>query len=156
MKKLLLLLLVITVCLRLAAQPQNLLSGKYPIEKLKTIIIPQAQWTPFPKISNREEWSKADEPMMKAFLQKATTYINYDWPSIPATKSLLIERTGDREEYQSVSFKKREVLGTLLLAEVYENKAASLIQSSTAFGIFAKNLFGEFRHIFPNQKLTQV
>ena len=91
MKKLLLLLVVIPVYLRLAAQPQNLLSGKYPVEKLKTIIIPQAQWTPFPTISNRAEWSKADELMMKAFLQKATTYINYDWPSIPATKSLLIE-----------------------------------------------------------------
>jgi len=122
MKKNISLLFAIILCLRLPAQNQNLLSGKYSLEKLKTIIIPLANWKPFPLITNRGEWAKADESMMKAYLKKADTYINYEWPSIPATKSLLIERTGDREEYQSLSFKKREVLGTLLLAELYENK----------------------------------
>jgi hypothetical protein len=60
--------------------------------------------------------------MMKGFVQQAEKYLGYKWPSIPATASLLIERTGDRDEYQSLSFEKREALGTLLLAEVYENK----------------------------------
>lgn len=122
MKKIGILLFVIASFLQLTAQNQNLLSGKYSIEKLQSIIIPQAKWIPFPKLADRKRWSKADEAMMKAFLQKAETYVNYEWPSIPATKSLLIERTGDRDEYQNISFKKREVLGTLLLAEIYENK----------------------------------
>lgn len=122
MKKIGILLFVIASFLQLTAQNQNLLSGKYSIEKLQSIIIPQAKWIPFPKLADRKGWSKADEAMMKAFLQKAETYVNYEWPSIPATKSLLIERTGDRDEYQNISFKKREVLGTLLLAEIYENK----------------------------------
>jgi len=122
MKKNIFLLIVIAIFLQLPAQDQNLMSGKYSAEQLKAIIIPQAKWMPFPAISNRSEWAKADASMMKAFLQKAETYINYEWPSIPATKSLLIERTGDRDEYQTVSFNKRIVLGTLLLAEVYENK----------------------------------
>ena len=122
MKKIGILLFAIASCLQSNAQNQNLLSGKYSIEKLQSIIVPQATWTPFPKLADRKGWAKADEAMMKAFLQKAETYGNYEWPSIPATKSLLIERTGDREEYQNISFKKREVLGTLLLAEIYENK----------------------------------
>lgn len=122
MKKIGLLFIVIASCLQSTAQNKNLLSGKYSIEKLQSIIVPQATWTPFPKLADRKGWSKADETMMKAFLQKAETYGNYVWPSIPATKSLLIERTGDREEFQNISFKKREVMGTLLLAEIYENK----------------------------------
>jgi len=122
MKKIGILLLVIVLFLQSTAQNKNLISGKYSIEKLQSIIVPQATWTPFPKLADRKGWAKADEAMMKAFLQKAETYGNYEWPSIPATKSLLIERTGDREEYQNISFKKREVLGTLLLAEIYENK----------------------------------
>jgi hypothetical protein len=85
-------------------------------------LIPQAQWTPFPRTSDRTGWAKADKDMMEAILKKAEGYISYSWPSIPATKSLLIERTGDRNEYQNVSFEKRNVLGLLLLAEVYENK----------------------------------
>lgn len=110
------------LCSHLLTAQQNLLSGKYPAGQLKTLLISQAQWTPFPKISDRAGWSKADDAMMKTILGKAVSYINYNWPSIPATKSLLIERTGDRNEYQSISYEKRSVLGVLLLAEVYENK----------------------------------
>jgi hypothetical protein len=122
MKKAPVLSLMFLICMYAGAQNQNLLSGKYSKDQLKTVLIPTSQWTPFPKTSDRAGWAKADEGMMKANLKLAESYIGYTWPSIPATKSLLIERTGDRNEYQSVSFEKRNVLGTLLLAEVYENK----------------------------------
>ncbi|RIV19458.1 heparinase [Fibrisoma montanum] len=104
------------------AQQPDLLSGKFSSADLKTVLIPQAKWTPFPKRDDRAGWAKADAAMMNAYLKKAESYLNYEWPYIPATKSLLIERTGDRDQYQAVSFQKREVLGTLLLAEIYENK----------------------------------
>jgi len=122
MKKITLLLFVLIAGLQLSAQDQNLLSGRYSADSLKMLLIPPDQWTPFPKINDRDGWAKADGPMMKALVKRAESYINYDWPSIPATTSLLIQRTGNRSEYESISFKKREVLGTLVLAEVYENK----------------------------------
>lgn len=105
-----------------ASGQQNLLSGKFNKEELSRVLIPKDQWTPFPQINDRAGWSKADQEMLKAFVNKAEGYLDYKWPYIPATKSLLIERTGDRDEYQSVSFNKRVVLGTLVLAEIAENK----------------------------------
>ncbi|MGV3638983.1 MAG: heparinase II/III domain-containing protein [Adhaeribacter sp.] len=122
MKKILLLLCLLLAATQLPAQTQNLLSGKYSREVLATKLISQATWTPFPKRGDRAGWGKADQQMLQANLKKAEGYLSYEWPHIPATKSLLIVRTGDRDEYQDMSFKKREVLGTLLLAEVYENK----------------------------------
>ena len=107
---------------------QNLLSGKFSKGELARVLISKEKWVPFPKIEDRAGWAKADQEMMKAYIKKAETYLNYEWPSVPATKSLLIERTGDREEYQNISFKKREVLGTLLLAEIAENKGRFLDQ----------------------------
>src|SRR4051812_16991996 len=104
------------------AQEQNLLSGKYTNDQLKTLLVPQSQWTPFPKIADRAGWAKADQTMLKSFFDKGLTYINYEWPSIPATTSLLIERTGDRATFDAINSRKREVLGTLVLAEIYENK----------------------------------
>jgi hypothetical protein len=98
------------------------MSGKYSRQQLSEILVPQQEWQPFPKLMDREGWSKADQAMMAGYLEKANTLLDYEWPSIPATKSLLIERTGDRDEFQLISFKKREVLGTLLLAEIYENE----------------------------------
>jgi len=122
MKKLTLILLSLLFFLNLSAQTQNLLSGKFSNDKLSEILIAPDKWVPFPKIYDRAGWAKADQKMMKAFVKKAETYLNYEWPGISATKSLLIERTGDRDEYQSISFEKRQVLGTLLLAEISENK----------------------------------
>lgn len=122
MKKIIMLLSLISLCVQVRAQKKNLLSGQYAAGNLKTVLIPQATWEPFPKLTNRSEWAKADEKMMKAYLNQAEALISYNWPSIPATKSLLIERTGDRNEFQAISFEKRQVLGTLLLAEIYENK----------------------------------
>lgn len=121
MKKIISLVILIN-CFYVNTISQNLLSGKYPKDQLQKVLIPASQWIPFPKTSDRAGWAKADVGMMKSNLQQAETYLAYTWPTIPATKSLLIERTGDRNEYQSVSFEKRNVLGTLLLAEIYENK----------------------------------
>ena len=113
-------------CFELSAQQQNILSGKYTRDQWKDILVTQAEWLPFPKPDDRAGWSKADQDMLNSVLKKAESYLNYQWPYIPATKSLLIERTGDRDEYQTVSFEKRNILGLLLLAEVYENKGRFL------------------------------
>jgi hypothetical protein len=122
MKKIFLFYLMFIAANSLPAQKQDLLSGKYTYEGLNKILIPQSKWRPFPKPEDREAWSRADPTMMKAILAKADSFIGYEWPYIPATKSLLIERTGDRQEYEDMSFKKREVLGTMLIAEIFENK----------------------------------
>src|SRR2546423_1326757 len=122
MKKTLWLIILLSPFLHLDAQKKNLLSGKFSKEEFKNILIRQDKWEPFPKLADRSGWAKADQEMLKANLKEAEQYINYNWPSIPATKSLLIERTGNRSDYEAISFEKRGVLGSLLLAEIYENK----------------------------------
>ncbi|MEO6316571.1 MAG: hypothetical protein ABIU63_07735 [Chitinophagaceae bacterium] len=122
MKKIGSVVLILAVCLQAPAQTANLLSGRYDENKLKEIVIPYSRWTPFPKINDRAGWAKASKPMMEGYLKEAEGYLHYSWPSIPATTSLLIERTGDRNQFQAISFPKRQVLGTLVMAEVYENK----------------------------------
>ncbi|MDR1172168.1 MAG: heparinase II/III-family protein [Bacteroidales bacterium] len=112
----------------LFAQDQNLISGKYSLQELQSILVTQAEWTPFPRLDDRENWSKADRKIMQSYIKAAESYMDYDWPTIPATYSLLIVRTGDRDEYQRVSFRKRSVLGTMILAEIAENKGRFIDQ----------------------------
>lgn len=139
----------------LHAQHQNLLSGKYPDKELAKLLIPRSQWTPFPAIDDRAAWAKADQETMRAVVQKAESYLNYQWPYIPATKSLLIERTGDREEYQRISFQKRAVLGTLLLAEVYENKGRFLDQViDGVWSICEESFWGVPAHLPKTKELS--
>ena len=117
-----------SICFSALAQDQNLMSGKYPAAELQKILIPYAEWTPFPRLNDRAGWAKADQAMMEAYIKTGETYLNYDWPTVPATLSLLIVRTGNRSEYESISFRKRAVLGTLILAEIAENKGRFIDQ----------------------------
>ena len=86
------------------SQSTNLLSGKYSLTELKNILIPLDQWKPFPSIRDREGWSAADQDMMRGYLKEAEGYLHYSWPSIPATASLLIERTGDRQTHERFEY----------------------------------------------------
>jgi len=128
MKKVIFLCLVFCLYAQSNAQTKNLLSGKYSEEQLSKILVPRSDWIPFPKINDREAWTKADQDMLKSYLAKAEEYLVYEWPSLPATKSLLFVRTGNRTEYETISFTKRQVLGTLVLAEIYENKGRFIDQ----------------------------
>jgi hypothetical protein len=106
----------------LSSQYQNLLSSKYTAEELQRIIISRDEWTPFPRISDREGWAKADAETLQAYVKTAEKYLDYKWPVIPATLSLLYVRAGNRSQYEAIHFEKRSVLGTLILAETAENK----------------------------------
>ena len=53
------------------AQDQYLLSSKYSFEDLQKILIPQAQWTPFPRLADREGWSKAHSEMLQSCVKQA-------------------------------------------------------------------------------------
>jgi len=107
---------------------QNLFSSKYSVDELGKKLIPIQNWKPFPIITDREGWAKADQQTMKSIFGEAEKMLSYEWPSLSATTTLLFVRTGDRNEYQNILFKKRSVLATLVLAEVYENKGRFLDQ----------------------------
>jgi hypothetical protein len=117
-----LLLLFCTVWLTVSAQDRNLLSGKYSVSELQDLLIPLSRWEPFPRIDDRQAWEKADRETLQTCIRYAENHLDYDWPTVPATLSLLIARTGNRSEYQAVSYRKRIVLANMILAEIAENE----------------------------------
>ena len=112
---------LLTACVRQEGE-QNLLSSKYTLPELQNVLIPQSQWVPFPRIDDRKGWERADHTMLDGYVKSAETYLDYEWPTIPATVSLLIVRTGNRNRYEAVSFQRRTALAALLLGEIAENK----------------------------------
>ena len=65
----------LSLLLSVPLKSQNLMSGKYSREQLSELLIPQQEWQPFPKIMDREGWSKADKEMMEGYLEKANTLL---------------------------------------------------------------------------------
>jgi hypothetical protein len=61
----------------MVAQRRNILSSKYTPDEMNKLLIPQAQWTPFPKMNDREGWAKADQNMLKHYISEAEKYLTY-------------------------------------------------------------------------------
>lgn len=123
----LLALVVFTAAAQEGIKP-DLLSGRYSLAELRAMIQSPDHWKPFPPLDDRSGWQKADQQQLRAVYDKALKLLDYQWPSIPATTTLLYVRTGDRDQYQRLSFEKRSALGTLLVAEIYENQGRFLDQ----------------------------
>ena len=139
-----------TFCI-IQAEGKDLLSRKHTLAELQKTLIPHAQWTPFPKIDDRAGWAKADQAMLQSYIKSAEQYSDYNWPIIPATASLAFVRTGDRQTYENILFKRREVLGHLLLAEIAENKGRFVDQIID--GVWAtceESWWGSTAHIWPD------
>jgi Heparinase II/III-like protein len=121
-KKIQLIGLLLIISSSICLNAQDMLGNKFTLDELGKIVIPYSKWMAFPKIEDRQGWSKADQQMLKTYYDEALKYVTYQWPPIPATTTLMFARTGNRSEYEAISFQKRRILGTLLLGEIYENK----------------------------------
>ena len=100
---------------------RNILETKYTADQVMQMILPQDQWKPYP--TTKEEWqSRVPESNLKKIVEDASKLLNYKFEPISATISLDFVRSGDRLRHSNISFRKREVLTQLVLAESIENK----------------------------------
>ena len=81
---------------------------------------------PFFSISKRKAWNQLDGVLKEALVLEGEKYLDYTFPSLPATLFLQFTRTGNRTLYEAPYFKKRNALNALVLAECVENKGRFL------------------------------
>jgi len=109
-------------CCLLNAQstPRNLLSH-FSKEEIAQSLIPLSQWHPFPQTT--KEWQDImPDTTREKIIRQAEQYSTTPFPSLPASLMLEYVRTGNRSNYEAVSFQKRDQLFTLVLAEAVEQK----------------------------------
>ena len=102
------------------------LSELYSKEKLKNMLVPRAQWHPFPKAYEREAWTAISANIRQTFIQLGEESLKKEVPSLPATVYLEYKRIGNRSHYQNIWYERREMLHSLVLAECMEAKGRFL------------------------------
>jgi len=94
---------------------------KYLIPPTGNTLIAQADWKPFPK--SAEEWKKRlPDSVYQLIIKNGEAALKKPFQSIPATVMLEYVRTGNRVNYERLSFTKRNMLWDLMLAEAAEGK----------------------------------
>lgn len=105
---------------------RDFLAGRNSVESLKGIIIPRAEFHPFPVISERSAWNGINEKLRNAYIKNGEKYLNKPWEVLPASVFLDFKRNGNRTRYEDICFERRRKLMSLVIAEIFENKGRFL------------------------------
>jgi hypothetical protein len=118
-----------------AAEPRSsagtLLTGTYSREAVVAALQPLAGWRPFPPAADRAAWDGLlGEPLNQSrkawVVASAEKQLGQPWPALPATLYMEFARNGNRTNYETPYFARRERLATLVLAECFEYRGRFL------------------------------
>jgi len=99
-----------------------MLTERYVNDRLPDILLSQDEYRPFPVVDERAAWTSLPADLQKGQVKLGEEYLGFDWPSLPATRFMEYERTGNRSKYEHISFRRREALGSLVIAECIEGR----------------------------------
>lgn len=85
-------------------------------------IVNNKGWITFPKYDNREAWGKINPELRAQYIKKAEKYLDYNWPTIPASSYLDFVRTGDRNIMQKPYRERVAAFESLVMGELMEGK----------------------------------
>jgi hypothetical protein len=103
-----------------------MISQIYSEEELGKILLSRDAWHPYPTANENDFWSNIPESIRKAHIKRGEKFIEYDWPTVLATRLMDYVRTGDRGKYERISMGRRHVLVDLVIAECIENQGRFL------------------------------
>jgi hypothetical protein len=114
---------------------RNLLTGRFDSLSVAQALVSPLDWVPYPRLNDRNAWSKIPELVREAHIAEAESLIGVTWPTLPATLFLEFDRMGNRTNYQNRRNVRRKNLANLVLGEVFENEGRFL--DDIANGIWA-------------------
>lgn len=89
-------LLLWTVAHLHAYEKRDLLQKEVDFEKVKSALIMEQKWVPYPDYSDRAGWDKLLGDYKEKYIRKGESYLDYEWKVVKATDYLEFGRSGDR------------------------------------------------------------
>jgi hypothetical protein len=104
----------------------SFLSHLYPPSELESLLLPRADWHPYPPASSREAWESVPVEQRQDLFILGQEALNTPFPSLPATLYLRFARDGDRAAFEAPYFQRRRLLAHLVLAECAQGQGRCL------------------------------
>jgi putative sterol carrier protein len=102
------------------------LSSKYPPQALKDILLPRANWRPYPTIEQPEAWGALPESLRQAIVAQGEDALTSEWPVLLAVRYLDYARDGNRSKFSRVRSQRRQMLLSMVVAECVEGQGRFL------------------------------
>lgn len=105
-----------------AYEERNLLQKEADFEKVKSALLMEQKWVPYPDYSDRTGWDKFLGEYKDDYIRKGESFLDYEWKVVKATDYLEFGRSGNRTVMENPFNKNNTALGSLFMAEMAEGK----------------------------------
>ncbi len=139
MKKLILFLVI--SCLSFAANSheyRDFLQNAYNIDQVRSSLILNQEWVPYPDYSDREGWDKLTSEFRDDIIRLGEEALDYEWKVIKATDYIEYDRSGSRVIMQEPFGNNNRALSNLVMAELAEGKGRFLDQISNGIWLLCE------------------
>lgn len=99
-----------------------MLSERFPRALIEERLLCREDYHPYPRIEDRAQWDSLAVEVTTPLMERGEGLLDSDWPALTAERYLDFARDGNRSRYEGLYFRRRAVLGSLVLAECVENK----------------------------------
>lgn len=93
---------------------------------LRETLLSAADYHPYPTAEERGPWEALPGKLRHERIAQGEKYLGYQWPQLTATGFMEFARTGNRSNFESLTFAKRRALASLVLAECLEGQGRFL------------------------------
>ncbi|MFC1717932.1 heparinase, partial [Candidatus Poribacteria bacterium] len=130
----------------------TMLSQNYTEEELRSILIKREDWHPYPNAGERDGWESIPESVRKAHIARGEGALDYDFPTILATRQMDFARDGNRTRHSAISSGRRSALLNLVISECMENQGRFLDDiMNGVWAICEESFWGVPAHLGPQK-----
>lgn len=109
-----------------AWEKRDLLQQLLSKEQLKTALVQNRAWVPYPAYKNREAWAQLIGTGRENLVQKGVSALNYQWQLVTASDYLEFNRSGARQPMEKPFNENCRAMTDLVLAELAEGNGRFL------------------------------
>ena len=121
-------LLVWAVTQAYAYETRNLLQKEADVTQLKSALIMDQKWVPYPAYTDRTGWDRFLGDYKAQYIQRGESFLDYEWKVVKATDYLEFGRSGDRQIMEQPFNQNNRALESLFLSELAEGKGRFIDQ----------------------------
>ncbi|SFC43973.1 Heparinase II/III-like protein [Parapedobacter composti] len=117
---------------------RNLLQNAATESQVRTSLILNQEWVPYPDYTDREAWSRLTDVVSEQLIAEGEKYLDFEWRVVKATDYIEFERSGSRATMETPFGANSNALSALVLAELCEGKGRFLDQIVNGVWLFSE------------------
>lgn len=107
---------------------RNLLQKAADISELKSVLLMDRRWVPYPDYTDRSDWDQFLGDYKTDYIRRGEKKLNYEWKVVKATDYIEFERSGNRRIMEDPFGSNNGAIADLLMAELAEGKGRFIDQ----------------------------